>query len=188
MPVSAILGVGVHEGCGKWGYAAAPHGKGDIRDGNTQIRPPPPPELGQDPRRALGPVLGFVRWAGHRPAHWPDTFGNRMAAEAWLHAERLLIERGDWTPPAFRAAKQYARAMTFGEYAESWVEQRNVSRARAKAIQSCWPSRWPSWDRCRSTMIRSWRKSPISLARAAQPQCASAKAGTNLRPGRYSSR
>jgi integrase len=56
----------------------------------------------------------------------PATFGTKLAAEGWLADERRLIENGEWTPPAFRAAQKYARAMAFGDYAEKWIEHRNV--------------------------------------------------------------
>lgn len=56
----------------------------------------------------------------------PKTFTARMDAEHWLSAERRLIERDEWTPPKERAAAQKARAVTVGEYADRWIEHRNV--------------------------------------------------------------
>lgn len=56
----------------------------------------------------------------------PKTFTARMDAEHWLSNERRLIERDEWTPPAERAAERKARAITVGEYAERWIEFRNV--------------------------------------------------------------
>lgn len=56
----------------------------------------------------------------------PVTFSARMDAEYWLANERRLVERGDWTPPKFRAAQKHSRTQTFGEYATGWVEHRNV--------------------------------------------------------------
>ncbi|MGD9514274.1 tyrosine-type recombinase/integrase [Mycolicibacterium sp.] len=49
-----------------------------------------------------------------------------MDAEHWLSNERRLIERDEWTPPKERAAERKARSVTVGEYAERWIEFRNV--------------------------------------------------------------
>lgn len=56
----------------------------------------------------------------------PKTFTARMDAEHWLSNERRLIERDEWTPPRERAAERKARAITVGEYADRWIEHRNV--------------------------------------------------------------
>jgi len=56
----------------------------------------------------------------------PVTFSARMDAEYWLADERRLVERGDWTPPKFRAAQKHARSQMFGEYATGWIKHRNV--------------------------------------------------------------
>lgn len=56
----------------------------------------------------------------------PTTFTARMDAEHWLSNERRLIERDEWTPPTERAAQRKARAITVGEYAERWIELRNI--------------------------------------------------------------
>lgn len=56
----------------------------------------------------------------------PKTFTAKMDAEHWLSNERRLIEREEWTPPKERAAERKARAITVGEYAERWIEFRNV--------------------------------------------------------------
>ncbi|WP_301121733.1 hypothetical protein [Mycolicibacterium fortuitum] len=49
-----------------------------------------------------------------------------MDAEAWLAAERRSIERDEWIAPAQRVADRTARAVTVAEYADNWVEHRNV--------------------------------------------------------------
>ena len=51
-----------------------------------------------------------------------------MDAEAWLAAERRLIEGGAWTPPATRSLKApaAAEAATFGTYAAAWLADRNL--------------------------------------------------------------
>jgi integrase len=56
----------------------------------------------------------------------PDTFAQRMDAEAWLAAERQLIERDIWTPPKVRAAQRQIKGVTLGEYAKTWIEHRNI--------------------------------------------------------------
>jgi integrase len=56
----------------------------------------------------------------------PATFSARMDAEHWLADERRLIERGDWTPPKLRVAQQHSRSQTLGEYADNWLEHRNL--------------------------------------------------------------
>jgi integrase len=56
----------------------------------------------------------------------PKTFTAKMDAEHWLSDERRRIERDKWTPPAQRVAEQKIRAVTLAEYADEWVEHRNV--------------------------------------------------------------
>lgn len=57
----------------------------------------------------------------------PSTFDTRDAAVHWLEAERRLIERDTWTPPADRAAAKYRRGtLTVGEYAREWVAGREL--------------------------------------------------------------
>lgn len=58
--------------------------------------------------------------------HAPATFTSRMDAEHWLADERRLIERGEWSPPAHRAAVQHRRGTPFREYATRWLDQRNL--------------------------------------------------------------
>lgn len=56
----------------------------------------------------------------------PTTFTAKIDAEGWLAAERRLIEQDDWLPPKERSAQQRTRGITFGQYAESWVERRKL--------------------------------------------------------------
>lgn len=56
----------------------------------------------------------------------PKTFTAKMDAEHWLSNERRLIERDEWTPPALRVAEQKVQAVNVGDYADTWVEHRNV--------------------------------------------------------------
>jgi len=56
----------------------------------------------------------------------PTTYTAKMDAEHWLAAERRLIERGEWTPPSYRAAVKQAKAITLQQYADTWLEQRDI--------------------------------------------------------------
>jgi integrase len=58
--------------------------------------------------------------------HYGGTFAARMDAEAWIAAERKLIDQNLWTSPKHRAAQHKAEALTLNEYADQWIEQRNI--------------------------------------------------------------
>ena len=49
-----------------------------------------------------------------------------MDAEHWLSDERRLIDQGIWTSPKLRAAQRKAKTITLGEYADKWIEHRNI--------------------------------------------------------------
>lgn len=58
------------------------------------------------------------------------TFPNENAAVAWLNAERRLIDLDLWTPPKDRAAlaqSSKTEAITFGEYAEKVIAERDLT-------------------------------------------------------------
>lgn len=68
----------------------------------------------------------------------PTTFTAKVDAEGWLAAERRLIDRDEWTPPALRAeAKRVAEldraANTFGTFASSWFDGRHDLRPSTRA-------------------------------------------------------
>jgi integrase len=70
----------------------------------------------------------------------PSTFTTKMDAEAWLYAERRSIERGAWVAPALRVAEKKARAVTLGEYAQTWIDERHVkprTRIGYQALLDC---------------------------------------------------
>lgn len=54
----------------------------------------------------------------------PATYTSKMDGEAWLAAERRLIERQEWITPAIRAAAKVARGVTVAEYFKTWIAQR----------------------------------------------------------------
>ena len=65
-----------------------------------------------------------------------STFGARDDAESWLSDRRKEIDRDLWNPGAAKAAKRKP-SVTFGAYAEKWIETRRVKgrplRPRTKA-------------------------------------------------------
>lgn len=66
-------------------------------------------------------------WPLGGPRHYaPTTYTAKTDAEHWLGAERRLIERGEWTPPADRAAAATVAGVRLGDYGRQWIEQRNL--------------------------------------------------------------
>lgn len=62
-----------------------------------------------------------ARYTGPDADRHEKSFGDQMAAEAWLNDERILIDRGQWSPPKAREAAARARtltAMTLRDWAE----------------------------------------------------------------------
>lgn len=55
------------------------------------------------------------------------TYDNKMDAEAWLAAERRLIELEAWSPPAERAKKRHASSISLEEYTKRWLEERQLA-------------------------------------------------------------
>ena len=64
----------------------------------------------------------------HQRHKAPKPFARRGDAEGWLHAEELLIDRAEWTPPVLRAPK-LVRLDTVSDYAEKIITRR-MTRAR----------------------------------------------------------
>jgi integrase len=89
------------------------------------------------PRRAFGELerrraRDSSKTVGWRARYWgPDlkrharTFGDRMAAEAWLAAEHKLIDRDEWTPPAQRQAAE--KPLTLAEWAAQYFATRDLA-------------------------------------------------------------
>jgi hypothetical protein len=48
-----------------------------------------------------------------------------MDAEGWLHQERKLLDRAEWTPPEMRARTN--AYVTLREYADEWLALRDLS-------------------------------------------------------------
>lgn len=56
----------------------------------------------------------------------PDTFQTRGDAERWLGAEQAMLAAGTWASPAARRTAASTKALTFGAYAERWLERRDL--------------------------------------------------------------
>lgn len=65
--------------------------------------------------------------ADGRRHYAPNTYTTKMDAEGWLSNERKLIELGEWTPPEARAAVKSAAGITLRQYAERWIEHRDLT-------------------------------------------------------------
>lgn len=67
----------------------------------------------------------------------PTTFAAKMDAEGWLAAERRLVERDEWDPPAERASlrelEQRAEAETVRTYAQTWLTE-GVEQGRLRPL------------------------------------------------------
>lgn len=51
----------------------------------------------------------------------PETFTAKTDAEAWLAAERRLIERDEWTSPEQRRRVKFDRGATLADFAPGWL-------------------------------------------------------------------
>lgn len=58
--------------------------------------------------------------------HASSTFATRADAEGWLATERKLIQDDSWSPTKSRRAKASRSVDTFGPYAETWLEFREL--------------------------------------------------------------
>lgn len=56
----------------------------------------------------------------------PSTFVAKVDAEAWLAAERRMLQNDDWSPTKSRRAKRVRATEMVGDYAESWLAQRTL--------------------------------------------------------------
>lgn len=66
-----------------------------------------------------------ARYTGPDAQRHPKTFGDKMAAEAWLNAERILIDRREWKPPKVREREEHlARRFSLGYPACPEMEDR----------------------------------------------------------------
>lgn len=77
-----------------------------------------------------GKVTGWrARYVGPDMLRHQMTFGDKMAAEAWLNSERILIDRDEWRPPKVRereAQLEVQRSLTFGEWARRSITNKKL--------------------------------------------------------------
>lgn len=87
-------------------------------------------ELEKRTRAKTGAVTGWrARYTGPDLERHSKRFGDKMAAEAWLNDERILIDRGEWTPPEVREREERLarqRAITLAEWAERSVANKKL--------------------------------------------------------------
>ncbi|MEY1676473.1 tyrosine-type recombinase/integrase [Gordonia sp. ABKF26] len=57
----------------------------------------------------------------------PRTYDAKLDAEGWLAAESRLIQLGEWVPPAERVETRAAKLVTFREFAEQWLIERDLA-------------------------------------------------------------
>jgi len=80
---------------------------------------------------ATGAVTHRARYAMPDGTRYSRTLATKMDAEAWLAAERALVDREEWTPPRARQAveskRQAAAAFnTVGSFAERFLLERGL--------------------------------------------------------------
>ena len=69
------------------------------------------------------------------------TFSAKIDAEAWLAAERALVEKPGWmAPKARRAFEEANRPPTVDEYAAGWIHRETSSRGPVRCTKPCWRS------------------------------------------------
>lgn len=80
---------------------------------------------------ATGKVTHRARYGMPDGTRYSRTLTTRMDAEAWLVAERILIDREEWTPPKARQAAESKRraaaaSNTVGSFAERFLTERGL--------------------------------------------------------------
>lgn len=87
-------------------------------------------ELEARKNKKTGQRTGWrARYVGPDLDRHSRTFGDKLAAEAWLAAERKLIEYEEWTPPSLRAAAALAelQSVTLEQWARQYIAERNLT-------------------------------------------------------------
>lgn len=90
---------------------------------------------------AAGKVTQRARYAMPDGTRYSRTFGTKMDAEAWLAAERTLVDREEWTPPKAReVAESKRRAVaawnTVGSFSERFVLERGLRPTTVKGYRT----------------------------------------------------
>ncbi|MCA0180641.1 MAG: site-specific integrase [Actinobacteria bacterium] len=90
-------------------------------------------DFGTIRKRANGRWQAFYMGPDQAFHRAPSTFDTKMDAEAWLVAERRLLQNDEWSPARSRRAKVKRSTEMFGPYAEAWLEQRDL-KPRTRAL------------------------------------------------------
>lgn len=73
------------------------------------------------------------------------TFQAQDDAVAWLRAEELLVERGEWSPPAERQARaeaeRTAATLTLDDFGVQWLESRDLRPSTRDTYTKVWGTR-----------------------------------------------
>lgn len=90
---------------------------------------------------AAGKVTYRARYAMPDGARYSRTLGTKLDAEAWLAAERSLIDREAWTPPQARQAAQAKReaaaaSNTLAAFAERYLTERGLRPTTVKGYRT----------------------------------------------------
>jgi integrase len=89
---------------------------------------------------ASGVVTNRARYAMPDGTRYSRTLATRMDAEAWLVAERALIDRDEWTPPQVRRAaeekrKREAAFNTVEGFADRYLVERSLRPTTARGYR-----------------------------------------------------
>lgn len=76
--------------------------------------------------RSTKKIIGWrARYVGPDSRRHARSFGDRMAAEAWLAAEHKLIDRDEWEPPSRRRVVE--QPLTLAQWAEQYFATRDLA-------------------------------------------------------------
>src|ERR1035438_5011767 len=64
----------------------------------------------------------------------PDDLCHKGDSEAWLAAEDRLISMGEWTAP--KARRLAEERVTFGQFADAWLDQRDLKPGTRELYRS----------------------------------------------------
>lgn len=90
---------------------------------------------------ASGAVTYRARYAMPDGTRYSRTLSTRMDAEAWLVAERALIDRDEWTPPQVRRAAEEKRQReaafnTLAGFSERYLSERSLRPTTARGYRT----------------------------------------------------
>jgi len=99
---------------------------------------------------ASGRAAYRARYAMPDGTRHSRTFWTKMDAEAWLAAERWLIDKDEWTPPAARKAAEEKRRReteynTVGGYAERFLAERGLRATTVRGYRILLRTRILPW-------------------------------------------